>query len=260
MDFYSSSWHSSGDYLVSEAAELRDEILFKQPESSYLGDCPICCLPLPFDESNLSQSCCSNIICLGCGYADKLRQMREKKQPACAFCRTPVPETQEDGLKNEMKRAEKNDPVGLRMVAVKLNEKGDYDGAFKFWTKAAELGDADAHYNLSVMYYEGNGVEKDKKKDLYHLEEAVIRGHPNARYNLGCYEERNGRTDRAVKHWIIAATLGDESAIKSLKGCYKDGLVSKEDFAAALRANQAAVDATKSPQREEAAKYYAEHQ
>ncbi len=32
----------------------------------------------------------------------------------------------------------------------------------------------------------------------------------------------------------------------------KEGLVSKEEFAAALRAHQAAVDATKSPQREEA--------
>ena len=31
------------------AAVLRDELLFKQPESSHLGDCPICCLPLPLD-------------------------------------------------------------------------------------------------------------------------------------------------------------------------------------------------------------------
>ena len=34
------------------AAELKDEILFKQPESSHLGDCPICCLPLPIDIKN----------------------------------------------------------------------------------------------------------------------------------------------------------------------------------------------------------------
>ena len=32
------------------AAELRDEMLFRQPESTHLGDCPICCLPLPIDE------------------------------------------------------------------------------------------------------------------------------------------------------------------------------------------------------------------
>jgi hypothetical protein len=34
-------------------AELRDELLFKQPESISLGDCPICCLPLPLDPKNL---------------------------------------------------------------------------------------------------------------------------------------------------------------------------------------------------------------
>jgi len=37
-----------------------------------------------------------------------------------------------------------------------------------------------------------------------------------------------------------------------LKTCYAAGKVSKEDFTAALRAHQAAVDATKSPQREAA--------
>ena len=33
-------------------AELRDELLFRQPESSCFGDCPICCLPLPLDPKN----------------------------------------------------------------------------------------------------------------------------------------------------------------------------------------------------------------
>ena len=36
------------------AAELRDEILFKQPEGSYFGDCQICCLPIPIDPKNHS--------------------------------------------------------------------------------------------------------------------------------------------------------------------------------------------------------------
>eukprot|EP00985_Skeletonema_marinoi_P002564 scaffold1057_cov203-Skeletonema_marinoi.AAC.12 len=30
----------------NQAAELRDELLFKQPESTHLGDCPICMIPL----------------------------------------------------------------------------------------------------------------------------------------------------------------------------------------------------------------------
>ena len=58
---------------------------------------------------------------------------------------------------------------------------------------------------------------------------------------------------RAVKQFIIAASLGDDGSIQALKNCYKHKLVSKGDFAAALRANHAAVKATKSPEREEAA-------
>jgi TPR repeat protein len=114
------------------------------------------------------------------------------------------------------------------------------------------LGNAEAHYQLSVTYGKGEGVESDEKKELHHLEEAAISGHPEARHNLALIEGRNGRIERAVKHWIIAANLGHDVSIKKLKECYVNREVSKEDFAAALRAHHAAVDATKSPQREKA--------
>jgi TPR repeat protein len=113
----------------------------------------------------------------------------------------------------------------------------------------------DAHFRLSNMYRDGKGVEKDNKKLLHHLEEAAIGGDPSARYILGCTEEENGRLDRAVKHFIIAANLGHDRAIVVLKHGFKRGLVSKEVLASALRAHHAAVDATKSPQREEAEAY-----
>ena len=71
---------------------------------------------------------------------------------------------------------------------------------------------------------------------VFHLEEAA--SHPISRYILGGVEEENGRLDRAAKHWSI------------LKKVYRAGILSKEDFATALRAHQAAVDATRSPQRE----------
>ena len=75
----------------------------------------------------------------------------------------------------------------------------------------------------------------------------------DALVNLAIEEEGYDRVDRAVKHFIIAANLGYDKSIKQLKGCYARGEVSKEDFAAALRAHQATVNATKSPQREAAA-------
>eukprot|EP00577_Skeletonema_sp_RCC1716_P020505 CAMPEP_0113416604 /NCGR_PEP_ID=MMETSP0013_2-20120614/25207_1 /TAXON_ID=2843 ORGANISM="Skeletonema costatum, Strain 1716" /NCGR_SAMPLE_ID=MMETSP0013_2 /ASSEMBLY_ACC=CAM_ASM_000158 /LENGTH=296 /DNA_ID=CAMNT_0000303675 /DNA_START=113 /DNA_END=1003 /DNA_ORIENTATION=- /assembly_acc=CAM_ASM_000158 len=235
------------------AAELRDEILFRQPESTHLGDCPICFLPLQLDlEKSSMQSCCSKVVCKGCSYADYLRQLEERLGRVCPFCRHPTPTTQEEANKNKMKRVEKNDPVAIREIGKKHYHKGGYDTAFEYWTKAAELGNASAHYNLSHLYRKGEGVEKDEKKGWYHLEEAAIAGHPDARYNLACHETRNKRFDRAVKHFIIAANLGHDESIQQLKKCYKYGDVSKDDFAAALRAHQAAVDATKSPQREAA--------
>jgi TPR repeat protein len=82
------------------------------------------------------------------------------------------------------------------------------------------------------------------------LEEASIGDHPRARFSLGANEWNDKRMVRAVKHFIIAANLGHDDAIEMLKKGYASGVVSKEDFAAALRAHYAAVDATKSPQRE----------
>ena len=236
------------------AAELRDEILFKQPENSCYGDCPICCLPLPVDVrmKNMLQTCCSTLICDGCCYTTQLHKGMNSKR--CSFCRHPIPATTAEAEANRMKRIEVNDPAAIRQMGVNCCKKENFDIAFQYLTKAAELGDIIAHYQLSDMYKNGE-VEKDEKKRVYHLEEAAIGGHPNARYELGMVEMGFGmeRMDRVIKHLMIGANLGDEQSVIGLKGCYKYGFVIKEDFATALRAYQAVVDEAKSPEREAAA-------
>ena len=139
-----------------------------------------------------------------------------------------------------------------QMGAMRYKE-GDYSSALEYWTKAAELGDAEAHVKLADLYYRGKGVEKDEKKALYHWEEAAIGGHPDARHIIALTEMLNGRPERAVKHFIIAANLGDEDAMKALWDCFSMGHVSKDDLTVTLRAHHTAVNATKSPQREVAA-------
>ena len=129
----------------------------------------------------------------------------------------------------------------------KGHQEGDYETAVEYWTKAAALGDAQANYQLSIMY-----LEKDDEQRLYHLEQAAIGGHPTARYNLGIIERNSGNFERARKHSIIAANLGYHNSLKLLRKLYADGHASKEDYADALRAYQAAMDETKSAQRKEA--------
>jgi TPR repeat protein len=132
----------------------------------------------------------------------------------------------------------------------KCHDKGDYDGAFEYHTKAAELGDSIAHFLLGYMYGEGEGVEKDEEKAVYHFEKTAIGGHPFARHNLGSIERKHGRMERAVKHFIIAAKLGCDDSMKVLWGQYSEGNITKEDLDATLRTHQAAIDETKSEQRD----------
>ena len=123
--------------------------------------------------------------------------------------------------------------------------------------KAAALGDATAHLLVARLYREGQGVEKDETKEVYHLEEAAIGGHPGARYDLALYHDlENEKLARAVMHWIIVSNLGCDHAMQRLKDCYKHGVIRKEDFAVALRVHHDAVVAMKSPQREAAVRAY----
>ena len=237
-------------------AESRDERLFRQPESSHLGDCPICCLPLSIDlKKSFMYDCCSKAICNGCTLANQLRAIEMRLRQSCPFCREPVSKNDAEHDKQRMKRVEANDPVAIRREG--LNQKGEYTRSFEYLSKAADLGDVESHYKLAYLYQCGEGVEEDKGKEIYHLEKAAIGGHPDARYELGVYEwDIKENAERAMKHWIIAATQGQDESTKMLMAAFKKGYVEKADLDSALRAHHAAVDATKSPQREAADKYY----
>jgi TPR repeat protein len=129
-------------------------------------------------------SCCSKVICNGCKYANWKREV----EPKCPFCRHPAPKTNAEAELINTKRVKANDPVAICEMGVYRDIAGDYEGAFQHYTKAAELGNIKAHFQLSCSYRDGEGVEKDEKKAVYHLEQAAIGGEPNARYNLGALE------------------------------------------------------------------------
>ena len=238
-------------------AELRDRDLFTMPDGSHWGECPICFLPLAIDPTKSTfADCCSKLVCNGCCYANTKRENEAGLWHRCVFCREPAVFGEEEINKRCEKRIKKNDPAAMHFLGKKLYDAGDYETALEYLTKAAELGYAGAHYDLSNLYRKGEGVDKDMKMAIYLLEEAAIAGHPSARYNLGIYEGNNGRFERARKHLIIAANLGNDDSLKAIKDLYAGGHASKEDYANALRACQAAVDATKSEEREVADAYF----
>ncbi len=236
------------------ADELHERRLFTQPDGSHLGECSICFLPHPLDVTkSIFMSCCGKWICNGCIHASYLSNIIHDsvKASTCVFCRTPTSDIKEYE-KRKKERIEANDPAALRFRGSECHQARDYDKAFDYFAKASELGNTEAHYDLGVMYSNGEGVEKDEEKVVYHWEKAAIGGHPYARYNLAYFEAKNGNIERAVKHMVIGANLGCVKSMKTLLSSYKNGYITKEKYGATLRTHQAAINATKSSQRQAA--------
>ena len=104
-------------------------------------------------------------------YASYLQQREDVSGPKCFFCRHPLQLDAKDKQTldrdedlDRLKRIEAGDPVAMREMGNGFVMKGDHTIALEYWTKAAGLGDVEAHYQLSIMYGQGRGVDKDKKK------------------------------------------------------------------------------------------------
>eukprot|EP00985_Skeletonema_marinoi_P010712 scaffold5030_cov128-Skeletonema_marinoi.AAC.6 len=108
---------------VKRAAELvRDKILFRQPDGTHRGDCPICCLPMPLDPAkSIIMPCCSKVICEGCTHANMLREIEGKLEHKCLFCREPI-QAKDKTDEMMMKRIEANDPEAMRLGKRSIQE------------------------------------------------------------------------------------------------------------------------------------------
>src|SRR6056300_110106 len=109
--------------------------LFTLTDSSHMVDCPICFLPLPIEQKKSTlMACCSKTICNGCNYSNQMREIEEGLEHRCAFCREPLPKSDEEVRKRVMKRIKKNCPVAMRHMGKTRYDEGDYDGAIQYFT------------------------------------------------------------------------------------------------------------------------------
>jgi len=107
-------------------------------------------------------------------------------------------------------------------------------------------------YNTIQAYLKGSGVKKDKKMAEYHCKLAAIGGHDGCRTMLGNIEKKAGNMDLAMKHYMIAASAGNDNSLKKVGEGYKGGYVTKEEYAKTLRAYKTSEDEIKSEERRRA--------
>jgi len=256
-----SHWATHKTACKLRATELRDEALFKDPPPK--EDCPICFLPMPsrlincvslppatitsvpindFAEANgglacksteIYYQCCGKSVCGGCIYYFCKSGNNDK----CPYCNSEGGKTDEEKLKDIMKRVEANDPASICMLADfyhrgRAGFQQDHSKAMDLFVRAAKLGFSKAQCNLADIYRQGG----DMKKAKFHIEAAAMAGHELARYNLGYVEFKSGNMERAIKHWTIAASAGEHCAMHELRICFGKGIVSRESIYATLTA------------------------
>jgi len=99
--------------------------------------------------------------------------------------------------------------------------KGDYRAAYDEWLPLAKLGDAEAQYNLGVMYDQGACVDRDLTKAASWYRKAAEQGFTDAQTNLGMMYYRGegvpGDRTEAAKWFQLAADKGDTEAVALLK-------------------------------------------
>jgi len=235
------------------AAEIYDEVLFKEVEPQ---ECPICLLLLPSDASELGfQSCCGKLICNGCIYAMK---MSEGGARLCPYCRTPPASSDEEKLKRTNNLMDRGIAYSYYMQAGnyargRCGMPVDFERSNQLLLKAGELGCAVAYYNLGNSYMDGEGVEVNMKKAKHYWELAAMKGHVEARSNLGVAEAKAGNWQRSLKHFMIAAKAGSNQSMDNVQAGYKCGIVTKDEYEVILRAHQKSIDGMKSESRDKIA-------
>jgi TPR repeat protein len=155
----------------------------------------------------------------------------------CPFCNADRCITDEEVVKEAMKRVEANDAASIFLLACSYDKgreglQQDHAKSTELYARAAELGCSDAHFNLAVDYHKGG----DMKKAKFHFEAAAMAGHEVARRELGNFEVKSRNWERASKHWTIAASAGDYRAMQSLQILFEHGRVSRESINSSLEA------------------------
>ncbi|EJK48311.1 hypothetical protein THAOC_32904 [Thalassiosira oceanica] len=213
------------------AAELKDEELYGQGHERPDGDlCSICTLPIPLPthKHSITKACCAMTLCDGCQWALMGREMYD-----CPFCRTPIVWDNSVVLAELQKRVDAKDPYAINLLASQ-----NYGGG----------------YGLEKV---GAGVAKSKAKGLRHFEAAAMQGHALSRFNLGLHEFLDGNCGRALRHFMISAKMGHSDSINAFRD--PECCATREQYDEGLKGYLAAVEETKSPERDHAAKMNAEY-
>ena len=112
-------------------------------------------------------------------------------------------------------------------------DKGDYKQAYELWLSEATRGDAEAQFNIAVMYSRGEGIAQDNAKAIEWYTHSAEQGHAPAQYNLGAAyldgQIVKGNEALAASWWLKAAQQGFVQAQFNIGSLYCRGIGVAQD-------------------------------
>ncbi len=94
----------------------------------------------------------------------------------------------------------------------------------KYWTKAAELGNATAMLDLGLLYHDGIHVEEDYKEAFRWFSQAADQNEPGGVFQLGLYYHDGlgveKDIDKAISYYQKGISLGDMACAHNLGMLY----------------------------------------
>ncbi len=117
-------------------------------------------------------------------------------------------------------------------------QAGHYEEAYKIWLPLAQKGDANAQFNLGLLYRNGFGIKQNDREALGWFSQAAQQGLLDAQYNTGLmYMEGRGvaiSRIEAFKWWELAAAKEHADAQHNLAVLYAYGIATATDTTKAL--------------------------
>lgn len=132
----------------------------------------------------------------------------------------------EDGigvLKDDLKAIEFYEKSGTASSLYNLGvyfEDIDLKKSISYYERSSALGDADATYNLGIIY---ETKLNDESKSIEYYEKAALEGSADANYNLGVYYDKLNNHEKAKSYYNEAVNLGSADAMYNLALMYEEG-------------------------------------
>ena len=195
---------------------------------------------------------------------DTLKEKKKEYVEKCPFCRTEVGSfnsSTKSRLEQEFKLAARGRHDSINRIAGyyfygEMGLRRDRPEGLKWYKRGVEAGSELSAIKLAFLYWQGYRsnlrIRQDYDKSLEYFQKGVELGSVSAFITIGDIFMQRGEIEEAFLNYRKAVMCGmcNDDLFKTLRTAFKDGYITKDEYAFTLRKHQDACNEMKSDARD----------